>query len=103
MPARASHVNGRIRWAAGAAGLVVVPFVVFTFSLRYSRLNASSSLLGDSAGILLGVLAGVAFIWLLPLARKPKLIASLGYAPMMAGLLAVYGFFYVCEALGRCL
>lgn len=93
----------RIRWIAGTAGLLVLPFVVFTIYLRYSRLNASSSLPGDSAGILLAVLSGVAFIGLLPLAWKPRLIATLGYSPMMAGVLWVYGFFYVCEALGRCL
>jgi hypothetical protein len=57
----------------------------------------------DSGGILLAVLSGVACIWLFPLPWKPRLIASLGYSPMMAGLLAVYGFFFVCETLGRCL
>ena len=93
-----------LRWGVGVLGLLTLPFAVFTLYLSWSRdSGASSSLAGDIAGISVSVLAGAAFVWILPVEQRTRLLAMLGYSPMAAAALVPYGFVFVCEVLGRCL
>jgi hypothetical protein len=99
-----------LRIVVGVVGATLLPFVVATSYLYYSRThNHWAEPYGDFGALFAALFVGASCMYLLAreidgLSRGvPKALVILAYVVVGAVLLSIYSFGYVCDKFGACL
>lgn len=78
------------------AGATITPFVVASFYLVLTRWPSYRfTTTSDCAGLAVSVLAGSAFVALLPMSRLHRVISLLVYVPAFVVVLFFYTFWFI--------
>ena len=97
------HPSGKRASASWVTAMIVCPVVIVTAELWITHGSGTGGQWWDVVGLILAIAAGLACLWRLPLRIMPRVLLSIAYGAVAAGVLFFYSLLLLCFVFRDCL